>query len=77
MNLEALYHWFARLFFFAGLGLLGLAFLEAVVNFAGYTILRGYYTKGRLMELAATLLVFVITVLLRQIRDELKSARRA
>lgn len=77
MNLESIYHWFARLFFFIGLALLGAAVLEAVMNQLGYTILRGYYSKGRLVELAATLLVFVITILLRQIRDELKIARRA
>ena len=77
MNPESIYHWFSRLFFFVGLGLLAIAALEGVMNFAGYTILRGYYSKGRLIEIAAALLVFVITVLLRQIRDELKAARRA
>ena len=77
MNLESLYHWFARLFFFVGLALLGIAALEVVMNLLGFTILRDYYSKGRLVELAAALLVFVIAVLLRQIRDELKTARRA
>ena len=77
MNLESLYHWFARLFFFAGLALLGVAMLEGVMNLAGYTIPRDYYSKGRLVELAAALLVFVITILLRQIRDALKATPRA
>ena len=77
MNLEAVYHWFSRLFFFGGLAMLAVAALEAVVNLAGYTILRDLYTKGRLLELAAILLVFVITILLRQIRDELKTGRHA
>ncbi len=33
------------------------------------------YVPGRLLELAATLLVFVIAVLLRQVRDELRGGR--
>jgi hypothetical protein len=73
MNLESLYHLFARLFFFGALALLALAVAEAVLNLLGYTILRETYSAGRLMELAATLLVFVITILLRQIRDALKA----
>jgi len=76
MNLETLYHLFARLFFFGALALLVLALVEVIVNFAGYTILRDFYSPGRLMELAATLLVFVITILLRQIRDGLNAPRR-
>ena len=60
---------FARLFFFLALGLLGVAIIEIFLNFLDYTILRGAYTAGRLIELSAALLVFVITVLLRQIRD--------
>ena len=35
----------------------------------GFTLLRGMYNPGRLLELAALLLIFVIAVLLRQIRD--------
>lgn len=77
MNLEPIYHWFARLFFFGGLLLLAVAVLEAALNLVGYTVLRDFYSAGRLMELAATLLVFVITILLRQIRDALKARQGA
>ncbi len=77
MNPESIYHWFARLFFFGALVLLAVALVEAVLNLLGYTVLRDYYTAGRLMELAATPLVFVIAVLLRQIRDALKAGGRA
>lgn len=69
MNLTTIYHWFSRAFFFAALILLGLAAVELVANLADQTILRGAYSAGRLIELAAALLVFVITILLRQIRD--------
>jgi hypothetical protein len=49
--------------------MLSVAIIEFLINFLVYTILRGVYTAGRLIELSAALLVFVITVLLRQIRD--------
>ena len=70
MNMTMIYRLFARLFFFLALGLLSVAIIEILLNFLDYTILRGAYTAGRLIELSAALLVFVITVLLRQIRNE-------
>ena len=75
MNLETLYHWFARLFFFTALAILAVIVVELVLNAFHYTVLRGAYTKGRLAELSAMLLVFVIVILLRQIRDELRTRR--
>ena len=69
MNMTMIYDFFARLFFFLALGMLSVAFIELFVNLSDYTILRGTYNPGRLIELSAALLVFVITVLLRQIRD--------
>lgn len=52
--------------------LIGLAAIEYVANLLGYTVLRNVYSTGRLVELAAALLVIVIALLLRQIRDELR-----
>ena len=69
MNMTVIYHVFARLFFFLALGILSVAIIEFLVNFFDYTILQGVYTAGRLLEMSAAMLVFVITVLLRQIRD--------
>ena len=69
MNMTVIYHLFERLFFFLALGLLGVGIIEFLLNFLDYTILRGAYSAGRLIELSAVLLIFVITVLLRQIRD--------
>ena len=69
MNMTLIIHLFARLFFFVALGLLSLAIIEILANFLDYTVLRGSYSAGRSIELSAALLVFVITVLLRQIRD--------
>jgi hypothetical protein len=49
--------------------MLGVGAFEQVSNWMGMTLLRGVYSSGRLIELSAVLLVFVITLLLRQIRD--------
>ena len=69
MNMTMIYHLFARVIFFLALGILSVAIIETLLNFLDYTILRGVYSAGRLIELSAALLIFVITVLLRQIRD--------
>ena len=69
MNITMIYHLFARLFFFLALGLLSVAIIEILINFLDYTILRGVYNAGQLIEISAALMVFVSAVLLRQIRD--------
>jgi hypothetical protein len=51
----------------------GVAILERVAFVFGYTILRGAFTGGRLLEIAGILMIFVIAILLRQIRDQLRS----
>jgi hypothetical protein len=52
-------------------GLLAIAVCEVLTNSFGYTITRGTYTAGRLIEFATVFLLFVVTLLLRQIRDQL------
>ena len=49
-----------------------LAIAERVAFASGYTILRGALSGARLFEVAGILVVFVIAVLLRQIRDQLR-----
>ena len=64
-----------RVLFVIAFGLLAIAVAEALANALGYAITRssyGNYTAGRLLEFATMLLVFVVTLLLRQIRDQLK-----
>jgi hypothetical protein len=63
----------SRLFFVAAFVLLGLEIIGRISNGAGYTIvLLGRFSAGRLLEIAAILLVFVIAVQLREIKQELK-----
>jgi len=71
MNLEKLMSMSSRLFFLGAFVLLGLAVIERVANATGYTILQ-LYRGGRLLEFAVVLLVFVIAIQLREIREELK-----
>jgi len=67
--MEKLFSLVSRLLFFGAFFLLGVALFEQVSNALGFTVLRGAYSSGRLMELSVVLLVFVMTLLLRQIRD--------
>ena len=75
MNLEIVYKHFARtIFIIASVGI-AVAFLELIGDFVGFSLTGERYSAGRLVELAAALLVFVIAVLLRQIRDELRTGQ--
>jgi hypothetical protein len=75
MNLDPLNSLMSRLFFFGAFVLLLLAMMEKVVNWFGFTILRDTYRAGRLLEFATILLIFVIAILLRQMREELRKPR--
>lgn len=74
MSLEKLVSLVSRLFFLGAFALLALALIERIANASGYTILQ-LYTGGRLLEFAVVLLVFVIAVQLREMKEELKSRR--
>ena len=68
-------HLFLRLAFFAAFLLLAIAALEYVVNVFGFTILSTLYTPGRLLEISSVMLLFVVALLLRQIRDGMAKAK--
>jgi hypothetical protein len=72
MNFNKLSSIASRIVVIGAFVLIGLAAIEYVANLFGYTVLRHAYSTGRLVELAAALLVIVIALLLRQIRDELR-----
>jgi len=74
MSLEKLSSITSRVFFLGAFVLLGLAVIERVANAAGYTILQ-LYRGGRLLDFAAILLVFVIALQTREMKEELKSKR--
>ena len=63
-----------RLFFVASFVLLAASLTESGARRLGYTILRHSFEPARLLEYAVILLVFVVAMLLRQIRDGMKTA---
>jgi uncharacterized membrane protein YcjF (UPF0283 family) len=63
----------SRVVFSVALLFAGLAVFERAANAVGYTFLRGTFTGGRLLEVSAILVIFVIAVLLREIRDLLRT----
>jgi len=73
MNIDFIYKIFARSLFFFALAVLALGFIELAANLFGTSIMSAGYTAGRMIEVSAALVVFVIAVLLRQIRDALTS----
>jgi hypothetical protein len=74
MSLEKLVSLVSRLFFLGAFVLLALALIERIANASGYTILQ-VYRGSRLLEGAVVLLVFVIAVQLREMKEELKKRR--
>ncbi len=69
MNVDRLSSWVSRLFFLGAFVLLGLAVLEKVANVFGYTLHMP--EPNRLLGFAGILLVFVMTLLLREVREKL------
>jgi len=64
---------FCRLFFAIGLLLLFIALVDKFLRLFGWTLSWITYTPGRFLEFSAMLMTFVIALLLRQIREELKN----
>lgn len=75
MNLEKMNSIVSRIFFFGSFLLLAIAVLEHAVNVFGYTILQATpYTAGRLLNFAGVSLMFVLALLLRQVREQVKKS---
>jgi len=73
MDSERLSSLTSRTFVIVALVLLVVAVLEKLCNFAGYTLLRGSFAPSQFLEYAVVLLVFVLALLLRQVRDRLNA----
>ena len=65
--MKQLSHIVYQILFAASFIMVGIAALEKLVNFSGYTFLGGYNT-WRLLELSAVALLFVIALQLREIK---------
>ncbi len=73
MSIRVLMNYFERLVFICAIGAIVLAFLELIAQFAGISLIGEMYPPGRIIELAAALLVLVIAITLRDIRDDLRA----
>ena len=62
-----------RAFFVIAFALLALAALQWLANRGGTALMWPWYEAGRLLEFSAIFMIFVVAILLRQIRDGLKT----
>ena len=67
------YRLISRLLFLIAAAMFVVAVCEWVLQWFGYTFTWMHYEPGRLLEFAAIMAIFVITLLLRQIRDTLRN----
>ena len=67
--IDKLSHYSCRIIFGISIALLAVAVLEEVLGFLGWTLSFVGYEPGRLLEISATLMIFVIALLLRQVRE--------
>lgn len=67
------YSLFSRLAFSLALTLLAIAVWEWALQLFGWTLSWMPYVPGRLFEFAGILMIFVIAMLLRQIRNAVRS----
>ena len=63
---------FCRIFFIISLFLLFIALWDKFIRLFGWAMTWLPYEPGRLFELSALLMIFVIAMLLREIREQLK-----
>lgn len=75
MNLQKLISITSRIFFVGAFVLLVLAVIEWVANVTGYTIVGLRTSTVHLLDAAVVLLVFVIAMQLREMKEELKSRK--
>ena len=66
------YSLISRLLFVVATLLLLVALFDWVIGWFGYALTWVPYEPGRLLEFAAILVIFVIALLLRQIRDAVR-----
>jgi hypothetical protein len=71
--MNALSSLISRILFIGAFLLAGLAVLEKIVNWGGYTFLPGSYGPSRLLELAAVALMFLFALQLREIRQAVEA----
>jgi len=69
MITQPLLHNIARLAFLGSSAALALTFMELIAHLFGASLIGNVYSLGRLLDLAATLMLFAIAIWVREIRD--------
>jgi hypothetical protein len=79
MNTDKMSSLVTRVFFFGAFLFLAIAVIEKIANLGSQTILGANSSWSgrpeRLLEFGVIMMIFVIALILRQIREELKRAR--
>ena len=75
MDIDKITSLASRAFFAIALFTLALAALEKVANLLGYTFLK-LYSPERLLEISVAFSMFILVLLARQIRQEVKARNR-
>ena len=73
MDKRSILHTSARIVFIGAAAAIFLAFIEWGAQFFGTSLIGHTYAAGRILELSATLLIYVLTVLVWEVLAELKS----
>ena len=73
MKFRFVEQYYARTVFVVAICTVLFALAEGFIQIFGQSLIGRIYSPGRLLDLAGTLLVFVIIELLRQIRNELRA----
>lgn len=76
MQKRNILHTSARVVFGGAAFGMAIAFIELAANLFGASIIDYQYSPGRILELAATLMTYVIAVLAWEILAELKAGGR-
>jgi hypothetical protein len=71
--MEKLMSFVSRLFFIVAFIFLVMATLDWILRLFGWTFSWVSYQPGRMFEFSAILMIFVMVLLLRQIRDRISS----
>jgi hypothetical protein len=70
--INSLISYLSRIFFAFALLIVLVAVWDRIIRLFGWTLSWMTYQPGRLLEISAVLVIFIIAILLRQIRDELR-----
>ena len=75
MRKRILLHLSAKFVFVGAAFGIALAFVELLVNLFGESLINETYSPGRILELSATLLTYVIAVLVWELLSEAKTRK--